>query len=66
MLLASRLVSSGVFGLLGGRWGSGDWAAANQKKKDAIAELTSQSATMDDIDARINEPGERTRNLDLD
>ncbi len=32
-----------------------DWAAANQKKKDAIAQLASLSTTMDDIDARINE-----------
>ncbi len=43
-----------------------DWAAANQKKKEAIAQLASLSATMDDIDARINELIERTRNLDLD
>ena len=43
-----------------------DWAAANQKKKDAIAVLASLTATMDDIDARINELAERTRNLDLE
>ena len=43
-----------------------DWAAANQRKKEAIAQLASLSATMDDIDARTNELIERTRNLDLD
>ena len=43
-----------------------DWAAANQKKKDAIAQLASLSTTMDDIDARINQLIDRTRNLDLD
>ena len=43
-----------------------DWAAANRKKKDAIAQLRSLSATMDDIDARINELAERAQNLDLD
>jgi len=43
-----------------------DWAAANQKKKDAIAHLASLSTTMDDIDARINELIDRTRNLELD
>jgi len=30
-----------------------DWAAANHKKKEAIAQLASLSTTMDDIDARI-------------
>ena len=43
-----------------------DWAAANQKKKEAIVQLASLSAAMDDIDARIDELAERTRNLDLD
>jgi len=43
-----------------------DWAAANQKKKDAIAQLASLSATMDEMDARINALVERTRNLELD
>ena len=43
-----------------------DWAAANQKKKDAIAQLASLSATMDEMDDRINALVERTRNLELD
>jgi len=43
-----------------------DWAAANQKKKDAIAQIASLSATMDEMDARINALVERTRNLELD
>jgi len=43
-----------------------DWAAANQKKKEAIAQLASLSTTMEDIDARINELIDRTRNLELD
>ncbi len=43
-----------------------DWAAANQKKKQAIAQLASLSATMDELDARINKLIDRTRNLDLD
>ncbi len=43
-----------------------DWAAANQTKKDAIAQLASLSSTMDDIDARITQLIDRTRNLDLD
>ena len=34
-----------------------DWAAANQKKKDAIAQLASLSTTMDDVDTKINELG---------
>lgn len=32
-----------------------DWAAANQKKKEAIAQLASLSTAMDDIEARINQ-----------
>jgi len=43
-----------------------DWAAANQKKKEAIAAMTTLTQTMDDIDARINVLVERTRNLELD
>ncbi len=43
-----------------------DWAAANQKKKDAIAAMTTLTQTMDDIDARINALLERTRHLELD
>jgi len=43
-----------------------DWAAANQKKKEAIAQLASLSTTMDDIDARINQLIDRTRSLELD
>ncbi len=43
-----------------------DWAAANQKKKEAIAQLASLSATMDDIDTRINQLIDRTRGLELD
>ncbi len=43
-----------------------DCAAANQKKKEAIAQLASLSTTMEDIDARINELIDRTRNLELD
>ncbi len=43
-----------------------NWAAANQKKKDAIAQLASLSTTMDDIDTRINALIDRTRNLELD
>ncbi len=37
-----------------------DWAAANQKKKDAIAAMAALTETMDDIDARINALVERT------
>ncbi len=43
-----------------------DWVAANRKKKKAIAQLASLSATMDDVDARINALIERTRDLELD
>ncbi len=43
-----------------------DWAAANRKKKEAIAQLASLAGIMDDVDARINELIDRTRNLDLD
>lgn len=43
-----------------------DWAAANRKKKEAIAQLASLSATMDDIDTRINQLIDRTRSLGLD
>ncbi len=43
-----------------------DWDAANQKKKEAIAEMATLTQTMDDIDARINALVERTRNLELD
>lgn len=43
-----------------------DWATANQKKKDAVAQLASLSATMDEMDTRINALLERTRNLELD
>ncbi len=43
-----------------------DWAAANQKKKEAIAAMAALTQTMDDIDARINALVERTRNLALD
>jgi hypothetical protein len=43
-----------------------DWAAANQKKKDAITAVAALTQTMDDIDARINALLERTRNLELD
>jgi hypothetical protein len=43
-----------------------DWIAANQKKKEALTQLASLSAAMDDIDARIVEPAERTRKLDFD
>lgn len=43
-----------------------DWAAANQKKKEAIAQLASLSASMDDIDTRINQLIDRTRSLELD
>ena len=43
-----------------------DWVAANQKRRAAIADLASLSTVMDDIDARIDELAERTRNLELD
>ena len=43
-----------------------DWVAANRKKKEAIAQLAWLSATMDDVDARINALIERTRDLELD
>jgi len=43
-----------------------DWDTANQKKKEAIAEMATLTQTMDDIDARINALVERTRNLELD
>ncbi len=43
-----------------------DWAAANQKKKEAIAAMTTLTQTMDDIDARIDALLESTRNLELD
>ena len=43
-----------------------DWAAANQKKKVAIAATAALTQTMDDIDARINALLDRTRNLELD
>ncbi len=43
-----------------------DWDAANQKKKQAIAEMATLTQTMGDIDARINALFERTRNLELD
>ncbi len=43
-----------------------DWAAANQKKKEAVAQLASLSASMDDIDTRINQLIDRTRRLELD
>jgi len=36
------------------------------EKKKAIAQLASLSATMDDVDARINAMIERTRDLELD
>jgi len=43
-----------------------DWVAANRKKKEVIAQLAWLSATMDDVDARINALIERTRDLELD
>ena len=43
-----------------------DWAAANQKKKEAINAMAALTQTMDDIDARINALLHRTRNLELD
>jgi len=43
-----------------------DWAAANQKKREAIAEMATLTQTMDDIDAQIKALVERTRNLELD
>jgi hypothetical protein len=42
-----------------------DWAAANQKKKEAITAMVGLTETMDDIDARINALLARTRDLEL-
>jgi hypothetical protein len=43
-----------------------DWAAANQKKKEAIVAMAALTRTMDDIDSRVTALIERTRNLELD
>jgi len=43
-----------------------DWAAANQRKKDAVQQLAPLADALDDIEARIDELLSRTRQLELD
>ena len=43
-----------------------DWAAANQRKKDAVQQLAPLADALDDIEARIDALLQRTRNLKLD
>jgi len=42
-----------------------DWAAANQRKKDAVQQLAPLADALDDIEARIAELFARTKNLEL-
>jgi hypothetical protein len=42
-----------------------DWAAANQRKKDAVHQLAALAQALDDIDARIAELVARTKDLAL-
>jgi len=42
-----------------------DWAAANQRKKDAVRQLAPLAAALDDIESRIAELVARTKNLEL-
>ncbi len=41
-----------------------DWAAANQRKKDAVQQLAPLADALDDIEARIDELIARTKDLD--
>ncbi len=41
-----------------------DWAAANQRKKDAVQQLAPLADALDDIEARIDELLARTKDLD--
>jgi hypothetical protein len=43
-----------------------DWAAANQRKKDAVQQLAPLADALDDIEARIAELVARTNKLELD
>ena len=42
-----------------------DWAAANQRKKDAVAQLAPLTDALDDLEVRIAELLHRTQDLDL-
>jgi len=42
-----------------------DWAAANQRKKDAVQQLAPLADALDDIEARIDQLVARTKGLDL-
>ena len=42
-----------------------DWAAANQRKKDAVERLAPVAGALDDIKARIDELVARTKDLEL-
>ena len=42
-----------------------DWAVANQRKKDAVAQLAPLTDALDDLDVRIAELLARTQDLDL-
>jgi len=43
-----------------------DWAAANQRKKDAVQQLAPLADALDDIESRIAELVARTKELELD
>ncbi len=43
-----------------------DWAAANQRKKDAVQQLAPLANALDDIESRIAELVARTKELELD
>ncbi len=43
-----------------------DWAAANQRKKDAVRQLAPLADALDDIETRIEELIARTKDLELD
>ena len=43
-----------------------DWAAANQRKKDAVQQLAPLADALDDLEIRIAELMARTTHLELD
>ncbi len=42
-----------------------DWAAASQRKKDAVQQLAPLADALDDVEARITELVARTKELEL-
>ena len=43
-----------------------DWAAANQRKTDAVQQLAPLADALDDVESRIAELVARTKELELD